>query len=298
MVTKMKTVNLKENFRVVSFDTINYILLTLFALVVLCPIIYVFAVSLSDKLSVLKNEVFLIPKGINLAAYERIFNLPLFVRAYLNTIVYVTLSTLVCIVINMMTAYPLSKKKLKGGSFIMKAITFTMLFSGGIIPYYILIRNLGMIDTLWVMIIPGALSPFYIIIMRTFFKGIPQELEESATIDGCNDFQVLAGIVIPLSKPVIATIALFTAVSSWNGYFSALIFLNSQEKFPLQLILRSVTISNEMSQLGRVDVGGETITSTSIKYAAIIVAIVPMLIIYPFTQKFFIKGMLIGSIKG
>lgn len=296
----MGKLNYYKKIKFSLFDVINLILLSLFLCSLLYPIIYISAVSLSDKLSVLKNEVFIIPKGINFDAYRMIFDHHLFFRSYLNTVIYALLGTLMCLTICVLTSYPLSKNKLKGASFMMMAISFTMLFSGGLIPLYILIRNLHMIDTIWVMIIPGAMSPMYVIIMRTFFKGLPQELEESATIDGANDLQVLAGIVLPLSKPISATIAIFSVVGSWNSYFNPLVFLNNQEKFPLQIILRAITIQNEMSTSGKtVGINGdEKVVTTSVKYAAIMVAVLPMLIIYPFAQKYFVKGMLIGSIKG
>lgn len=281
-----------------AFDIINIIILTLFLATILYPLVYVLAVSLSDKIYVLKNEVLLIPKGVNFDAYEKIFEQSLFAKSYLNTIIYAALSTAACILITILTAYPLSKKKLKGGSFLMMAIAFTMLFSGGLIPYYLLIKNMHMIDTVWVMFIPGAFSSYYIIITRTFFQGLPAGLEEAASIDGCSDLTILTKIVVPLSKPIVATISLFTIVGVWNNYFGPLIFLNTQEKFPLQLVLRSILITSEFGQVGKVEVGREAVVSISLKYASIIVAILPMLLFYPFVQKYFVKGMMVGSLKG
>ena len=238
IMTKVLKIKKKINKSIGSnaFDIFNFIILTLFMLSILYPLVFIFSVSLSDRLSVLKNEVFIFPIGANLESYRKIFQEDLFVHSYFNTILYTVLGTLACVIINALTAYPLSKKRLKGGTFVMMAITFTMLFSGGLIPYYLLIRNLGMIDTIWVLIIPGALVPMYVIIMRTFFQNLPPELEESAEIDGCNDFQTFIRIIIPLSKPVMATISLFAAVASWNSYFSPLIFLNTQGKVSIAVV--------------------------------------------------------------
>lgn len=284
--------------KIYTFDIINMLILTAFTICVLYPFVYVIAISLSDTVHVLKNEVFIIPLGFNLKAYEKVFQDPYFITSYLNTFKYTIVGTTINILLTAMTAYPLSKKYLKGHKIIMFAITLTMIFSGGMIPNYILIKNLTMIDTIWSIVLPGAIIVWNLILMKTFFESIPDSLEESAKIDGYNDFQILWKIIIPVSVPIISAMVLFYAVGHWNNFFAPLIYLNTQSKYPLQIILRGIVISGEMNIANNLSTGGEVIMSQSIKFAVIIVSMVPMVVLYPFIQKYLIKGIMVGSIKG
>lgn len=280
------------------FNIINYIILIFVAAVTLYPFLYVFAASLSNETFILQGKVGIIPMGFNIEAYRRVMNYPMIGRAYVNTVFYTVAGTAINMIMTILGAYPLSKKRLLGRGMFTAFITFTMLFGGGLIPTYLVIKNLGLLDTIWVMMIPGAISTWNLIVMRTFFQQIPGELEESALIDGCNDFQTLFMIILPLSIPSLATIALFYAVGHWNGFFTALIYLRTQELYPLQIILRQIVIENQMDDLINQMMAGRDIVSESIKYATIVVATVPILLVYPFIQKYFVKGVMIGALKG
>lgn len=284
------------------FVGIVYALLSMVLIVVLYPLIFVVSASISDPVTVLRGEMWLFPKALSFVGYERIFANPEILTGYLNTILYTTVGTAINLVMTILAAYPLSRRDFKGRTVITWFIVFTMFFSGGLIPTYLLVRSLGLINTMWALILPGAVSVWNIIIMRTFFQSsIPGEIQESAAIDGCNNMQTLWKIVLPLSAPIIAVMVLFYAVGHWNSYFSALIYLNDRGKYPLQLLLREILIKSEVDQMA-----GSMTTSTqtylmeaeAIKYAVIIVANLPVLMLYPFLQKYFVKGIMIGAIKG
>jgi len=284
------------------FNLINYTLLTVLTLIVLYPLVFVLSASISNPEHVLRGEMWLIPKGFNLDAYTKIFQNKDILLGYSNTILYTVIGTALNVVMTICAAYPLSRRDLAGRGLVTGLIVFTMFFGGGLIPTYLLIKNLNMLDTLWVMIIPNAVSVWNIIIMRTFFQqSIPGELQESAMIDGCTHIQTLLRIVLPLSMPIIAVMVLFYAVGHWNSYFNALIYLTTKEKFPLQLILREILIQSDSGEFVKLTSESAVRMKMSVeglKYAVLVVANLPMLILYPFLQRYFVKGIMIGALKG
>ncbi|MFA1737345.1 carbohydrate ABC transporter permease [Lysinibacillus fusiformis] len=284
-----------------AFTIFNYIFLAILAVVVLYPLIFVLSASLSNPEYVISGDLWLWPKEFTVEAYEKVFQNPDIINGFINTLKYTFFGTLLNIVMTICAAYPLSRRNLKGKGFIMAFMVFTMFFSGGLIPTYLLIRDLGMINTFWVMIIPNAVAVWNIIIMRTFFQSIPYELEESAMIDGAGNFRILWSIVLPLSLPVMAVMVLFYAVGHWNSYFQALIYLQDQDKFPLQLILRQILIqgqADDMIKATSESFLAQKLSVEGLKYAVLIVANLPMLMLYPFLQRYFVKGVMIGSLKG
>lgn len=284
------------------FNLINYTLLTLLTLIVLYPLVFVLSASISNPEHVLRGEMWLIPKGFNINAYTKIFQNKDILLGYSNTILYTVIGTALNVVMTICAAYPLSRRDLAGRGLVTGLIVFTMFFGGGLIPTYLLIKNLNMLDTLWVMIIPNAVSVWNIIIMRTFFQqSIPGELQESAMIDGCTHIQTLLRIILPLSMPIIAVMVLFYAVGHWNSYFNALIYLTTKEKFPLQLILREILIQSDSGEFVKLTSESAVRMKMSVeglKYAVLVVANLPMLILYPFLQRYFVKGIMIGALKG
>lgn len=284
------------------FNVINYVVLILVTLVVLYPLVFVLSASFSDPQTVLRGEMLLWPKGINLNSYEKIFQNKDIISGFTNTLIYTTLGTAINLVMTILAAYPLSRRDFVGRNGIMALLVFTMFFSGGLIPTYLLIKNLGMLNTLWVMIIPNAVSIWNIIIMRTFFQqSIPHELQEAATIDGCSNIQILTRIILPLSMPTIAVTILFYAVGHWNAFFNALLYLTDKDKFPLQLVLREILIqgqTNDMVKMSTESAIKQQREVEGIKYAVLVVANIPVLVLYPFLQRYFVKGVMIGAIKG
>jgi putative aldouronate transport system permease protein len=284
------------------FDTANIALLSLVLVIVLYPIIYVVSASLSNPTLVLQGQVWLLPKELSLEAYRRVFENADIMIGYRNTILYTVVGTFVNIVMTTAGAYPLSRRDFYGRNAIMAFFVFTMFFSGGIIPTYLVIKSLGIINTFWVMILPGAVSVFNLIIMRTFFQNtIPLELQESAFMDGSTNTRILVSIVLPLSMPIIAVLILYYAVGHWNAFFNALIYLSDRNQYPLQLFLREILIQNQMEEM----MSGDTQSmveqqnlAEGLKYAIIVVSSLPVLILYPALQKYFEKGIMIGAIKG
>ncbi|MFJ7936673.1 carbohydrate ABC transporter permease [Sporosarcina sp. NPDC096371] len=284
-----------------TFTIFNYVFLSIVALLVIYPLIFVVSASLSNPQYVISGEMWLWPKEFTLDAYEKVFKNQDIINGFINTLKYTVFGTILNVIMTILAAYPLSRRDLKGRGVIMAFIVFTIFFSGGLVPTYLLIRDLGMLNTFWVMIIPNAVAVWNIIIMRTFFQAIPQELEESANIDGAGNFRILWSIVLPLSFPVIAVMVLFYSVGHWNSYFQALIYLQDQEKFPLQLILRQILIqgqTDDMIQGTSESFLAQQLSVEGLKYAVLIVANLPMLMLYPFLQRYFVKGVMIGSLKG
>ncbi len=288
------------------FNIIIYIFLSIILVVVLYPLIYITSCSFSDPQAVSAGEVWLWPVRPTLLGYRTIFENRDISTGYLNTIYYTTCGTILAVMMTMLAAYPLSRKDYKLGNKIMLIFTFTMFFGGGLIPTYLLMSSLGLVNTRAVMIIPGALSVYNVIITRTFLKStIPSELLEASQIDGCSDFKFFIKVVLPLSKAIIAVIALFYAVGYWNSYFNALVYLHDRNKYPLQIILREILIQNRMDAealaSGKMSVDDIAVRQSIfelLKYSLIIVASLPVLCIYPFVQKYFVKGVMIGAIKG
>ena len=284
------------------FYSISGIFLALLLLLVAYPLIYVLSASFSSGKAVSAGRVVLWPVDFSLEGYKAVFNKSDIWPAYLNTILYTVVGTFINVAMVMIAAYPLSRSDLKGRNVVMVLFTFTMFFGGGMIPFYILLTQLHMIDTFWVMVVPGALSVYNMIIARTFIQSsIPGELFEAASIDGCSDTRYFFEILLPLSKAIIAVLALFSAVGHWNSYFNAMMYLNTRSKMPLQIVLREILI---MNQIDYSTVGDPELIlkmgnlGDVLKYALIVVSTVPILCVYPFVQKYFVKGVMIGSIKG
>ncbi|MTH54945.1 ABC transporter permease subunit [Bacillus mangrovi] len=284
------------------FDVLNITVLTIIAILVLYPLYFVVIASISNPDRIYSGDVWLLPKEITFEGYKRIFQDEMIWLGYKNTVIYTVLGTAVNVVLTLMAAYALSRKDLAGRNIFMLLFIFTMFFSGGLIPTYLVVKNLGLVNTIWAMILPKAIAVWNLIVARTFFQSnIPDELLEAAKIDGCSNTKFFLKVVLPLSKPIIAVLVLFYAVGHWNSYFDALIYLNDEGLYPLQLILRNILIQNEAAANMVGDVASyaaQRRLAELIKYGVIIVAALPLLIVYPFVQKYFVKGALIGGIKG
>lgn len=284
------------------FDIITTILLVLALLIVLYPLYFVVIASVSDATSISSGQVILLPKNVSMVGYQRILQDARIGSGYVNSILYTLGSTLIGVTTTVMAGYSFSRSDLAGRKVLMLLYVFTMYFSGGLIPTYLVVKQLGLMGSPWVVILLGSVSVYNIIIARSFFtNNIPPELFEAASIDGCGNGRFFISIVVPLSKSIIAVLALYYAVAQWNGYFNALVYLNRQEQYPLQLILREILISSQMVQadIGDLDAIQEMQRiAATVKYGVIVVASVPMLMIYPLVQKYFVKGVMIGSVKG
>ena len=281
---------------------ITGIVLVLFLIIVLYPLIYIVSASFSSATAVTSGRVFLWPVEPGIEGYKAVFKHPNILNSYKNSFIYTVVGTCINLAMTMIAAYPLSRRDLPHKGVFMFLFTFTMMFNGGMIPDYILLKDLKWIDTIWALVIPGAINVTNLIITRTFLMtSIPFALWEAAQIDGCSDFGYFWRIVLPLAKPVMAVITLYYAVGHWNSYFSAFLYLNSPEKFSLQLVLREILIANSMDTNMVVDVAmaeQQQNLADLLKYSLIIVSSVPVLIMYPFVKKFFVKGVMIGSLKG
>ncbi len=284
------------------FYILTLVVLTIFFILVLYPCIFVISASFSSGTAVQTGKVVLFPVDVSLEGYKTVFNTPTIWLGFKNSIIYTVAGTLINICMTITTAYCLSRKDLPGRNFITILFTFTMFFGGGLIPSYMVVQRMGLLNTRFALMIPGAISVFNLIVARTFIvNSIPEELLEAAQIDGCSDIKYFMEILIPLSKTIIAVLALFYGVSHWNAYFNAMIYLNNKSLFPLTLYLREILMS---SQIDPATVSDPELQSKIanmvgvIKYALIMVSITPMLVIYPFVQKYFVKGVMIGSVKG
>lgn len=293
----------RESFGDKCFVIVNAVLLTLVLIAVLYPLWFVLIASISDTAAVLSGKVWLWPRDFTLAGYKIVLQNGELLRSYGNTVLYTAMGTAINLVLTVMAAYPMSRRDYRGRNALMAFIVFTMFFSGGMIPTYLLVKDLGMLNTIWALVIPNAVSVWNIIIMRTFFQqSLPYEIQEAAQIDGCSDIKILLRIVLPLSKPILAVMVLFYAVGHWNAFFNALIYLTDRDLYPLQLILREILIQGQMASM--MESGDTTgmarriMEAESIKYAVVIIANLPVLLLYPFLQKYFVKGVLVGSLKG
>lgn len=284
----------------IIFDACNYVFMLVLMAICLYPMYYVLVASLSDSnLLTAHGGLIIAPLGINLASYKAVFQYPLLLNSYANTLFIVVCGVAVNMVLTTFGAYFLSRKRICLKNTIMGMIIFTMFFSGGMVPFYLTVKGLGLYDTLFALIFPNAINAFNLIIMRTAFSEIPAALEESAKIDGANDFMILLRIIIPVAKPTIAVIFLYYAVAQWNSWFNAMLFLKSRELFPMQLVLREILIQNTTTGMSSTILeGDQPQIAETIKYATVIVATLPILALYPFLQKYFVKGIMIGSVKG
>ncbi len=283
------------------FDILNYVILTILLIIIAYPLIVVLSSSFSDPIALLSGKVFFLPINPTLDGYTAVIAHPDIWQGFYNSVLYTGFGTLVSMIVSVLAAYPLSRKDFTSRDWISLMFAFTMWFGGGMIPHYLLIKSLGLYNTRLVMIIPAAMNVWNMIIIRTYFQSsLPGELLESAKLDGCSDFKYLLRIALPLSKPVLAVIALYYAVAFWNAFSSGFIYINKQEYQPLQVVLRDILLLNTTQEIS-VDVtkmARSESMSELLKYSLVVTASLPMLIIYPFAQKYFIKGVMIGSVKG
>lgn len=281
------------------FPVVSAVILTIVVVATLYPFLHMIAVSFSGDVYVMKNEITVWPKGFNVNMYELVLGDPKIWTAFRNTILYTALGTAISLAVTSMGAYALSRNQMAFRKSLTMLIVFTMFFGGGMIPTYLVVRSLGLVDTIWGMALPGAVSTWNLILMRTFFAGIPKELEESGRLDGLNDIGIFFRIMVPLSKASFATIALFYAVSMWNNFQLPLLYLRSPDLFPLQVLLRNLILAGTASSGDVTRIGGDNlIVEESLKYATIMVSTLPILVVYPFVQKYFVKGAMIGAVKG
>lgn len=286
----------------------NYLYVTIAFVFVLYPVIYILSASISTPSYVNSGEMWLLPKGITFEGYIRVFENSKIWVGYGNTILYTVVGTLINLLVTLPAAYALSRKDFVGRGFFMGMFLVTMFFSGGLIPTYLVVKQLGLVNSMWALILPGAASVWNIIVARTFFQStIPIELQEAAHMDGCTNLRLFLKIVVPLSTPIIAVMALFYGVGHWNSYFNALVYLNDQSKYPLQMVLRQILVLQEMSTSAQgAATSGEAAMAMNakadmaalLKYAVIIVATLPIIAVYPFVQRYFVQGVMIGSVKG
>ena len=284
------------------FDYLNDLVMFLILVLMIYPLYYCAIVSISNGVAVTRGEVLWRPVGFDLTAYKVVFGNGQILRAYGNTLYYTALGTLINIAMTALCAYPLSRPQLKGRKAINFLLMLTMFVSGGMIPMYLQVKALGLLDTVWAIVLPGAISTYNMIIMRTFFYSIPQELNEAAQIDGASPFQTFLRIILPLSQTIMATLVLFYAVGHWNGYLSALLYLTDSRKMPLQMVIRKMVIDSDIASMTTANAASSSaetlITESKLKYAIVMISILPMLVVYPFLQKYFVNGVMIGSVKG
>jgi putative aldouronate transport system permease protein len=268
------------------------------AFISLYPILYTFSMSISSPAAVLARRVWLLPVGFSLESYKLVFRDATVLMAYYNTIWYTVVGTVVNVILTMLAAYPLTRKGFRFRRPILFMITFTMFFSGGLVPLFILVSRLGLYDTRWAMVVPFAVSAWFILVARTYLAGIPESLMEAAKIDGAGELTILWRIITPLSGPIIATLTLYYAVDHWNDYFSALIFLQTADKYPIQVFLyRTLILQSQQFAQGLKTGIQRSMAIEQFKYAAIIVSVLPILCIYPFLQRYFVQGVMVGGIK-
>ena len=289
---------MKESRGYRVFQVVNVTVLLLIVFVTLFPFLNIIAQSFSGEAQINAGKVSLIPLGFNLETYKLIMNDDVFWRSYGNTVVYTVVATAISMVLTTVFAYALAKKDLKGRTFFIGIAVFTMFFNGGLIPNYVLISQLGMTNTMWAIVLPNTFSVFNFLIMKSFFENMPQELEEAAQIDGLNQYGILLRIVLPLSKAILATMILFYAVANWNSWFSAFLYLDDKDLFPVTIYLRNMIAGATDSSSTGATVENVAQIGANIKSVTMVLTVLPILMIYPFVQKHFVKGVMLGSVKG
>ena len=284
----------------VAMDIVVYVIMILMSIIFLYPVVYAIANSFSGADAVLRREVWLWPVDFTLQSYKLVMEHQYVLPAYWNTILYTVLGTAYSLVLTVLGAYPLSRRYLPFRNLFMLVIAFTMMFSGGLIPTYLLVRDLGLVNKIWALVLPCAVTPFNLILLRTSMQEIPAAIEESAKIDGANDWIILLRIILPMCMASLMTIALLYFVSKWNDWFNALIYLNDRSMYPVQLILREILISNDDKMLNQAMLrdAKSSVSSLGFKCAIMVIAIAPLIMLYPFVQRFFVKGILVGAVKG
>lgn len=289
--------NNKKNW----FDYVNYVFLFLIAIIELYPFVNIIAVSFSSYQAFVENPLLIFPKDFTITAYSQILQNKNLYTSYGNTLFVTSVGTVSALLLYIITAYPLSKKDLRGRKIIMYMVAFTMLFHAGTIPSYLLMRSLGLLDSLAALILPSLFTGFNLILVKNYFESMPQSLLEAARIDGASETRVLCSVVVPLSKPILATIGLFTAIGYWNNFMSGVLYIQSQDKWPLMLFLREIILGARMAEMsGNLDLVAEqeTVQSVTLQYATLLLVVLPILCVYPFVQKYFVKGIMVGSVKG
>ena len=295
-------INQGKGYRI--FSVFNIVLMILICLMIIFPLYYMFIVSISDGAAIMSGQVNFLPVGFSLRAYRAAFKDANFIKSYWNTVVITVCGTTVNLLMTTLFAYPLSRRDLMGRKLLMKIAVFTMFFSGGMIPSYMLVNSLGMNNTYWALILPGAINVYNATIMRTFFEGIPMDLTEAAYVDGANDVRILWQVILPLSKPILFTLLLFYAGGHWNGFFSALLYLSDKSTYPIQMFVRSVVFSGDTlamsmaSYNSSTEMGAEMLSEEGAKYAIILLSMVPILVVFPFVSRYFKSGVMIGAVKG
>lgn len=290
---------MKESWQYKLFKIFNVTVLLLIVFVTLFPFFNILAQSFSSEAYINAGKVSLWPKGFNMETYKVIMSDSMFWINYKNTVIYTVIGTLISLVLSTMIAYPLAKKRLKGRRFLTMFFVFTMFFNGGLIPNYVLVTSLGFGNSIWAIVIPNAISVFNMLIMRTFFENIPDELEEAAIMDGSSTFGILFKIVLPLSKPILATMMLFYAVTHWNSWFPAFIYFTEKELFPVSIYLRNMIKGAEASVgTGATSADNLVQISANIKSVTMVLTVLPILLVYPYIQKYFVSGVMLGSVKG
>lgn len=291
---------IKTSFSERCFDVFNTVFMTFLIIIMLYPMLYVAFASFSDSnLLQRHNGLLFAPLGFNLEAYKKVIMNPMISTGYANTLWVLVVGTLCSIITTVLTAYVLSRKNFKAAKFMMKYILVTMYFGGGLVPFYLTVKRVGLYGSLWALILPGLVSSYNLIVMRTAFSSIPDSLEEAAKIDGAGHLTILFRIVLPLSTATIAVVILYYAVAYWNAWFGAMIYLRDRAKYPLQLVMREILIQNDTSSM-TTEVGDSSRASVSesIKYAVVIIGTLPILMVYPMIQKHFVKGVMLGAVKG
>lgn len=283
-------------------NAIVYTVLSVSVIAMLYPFLNIIAVAFSSYKQYVLHPLMIFPSEITINAFTYVFGSKMLISSYANSIFVTVVGTLISLTLTILVSYSVSKKHLRGKGIIMSLLLFTMMFSGGLIPHFLLMKNLKLVDKLWALIVPYLLSPFNVVLMRNYFSNMPESLEEAARIDGASEIYVLTRIVVPLAMPIIATIALFVAVGYWNNYFAAVVYIRSLEKWPLQLLLREILLAASNQMLGAdgnlAEMSGDAIPMVSIRYATIIVVMLPILCVYPPLQKYFVKGVMLGAVKG
>ena len=279
------------------FDIVNALFMGFIILIMAYPFIYMISISFSDTSYILQNKVSFFPRGFKINAYTMIFGSPKIPRAYMNTVIYTSVGAFINVLFTAVTAYPLSKKGMIGRKYVMMLIIFTMFFNGGIIPNYILVKNLGLIDSIWAIVIPNAIWTYELLILKSFYENLASEIYESAIIDGASEFRILFRIFMPLAKPAIASITLFYAMRHWNSFFIPMIYLNDLNKLPLQVVLKEMLIQDTAKASSNLSEYA-SLTPEALKNATIVISTVPMLLLYPYIQRFFVKGIMLGAVKG
>lgn len=287
----------KKKYHVSLLDVFIYLFMILVVLAILLPMIHMIAVSFSSDVYVMKSKVGLLPKGFTLKTYGYVFSDKRIFKAYGNTVLYTILGTSISLAITAMGAYALSSKRMIGHKFFSMMIVITMFFQGGMIPTFLAVRSYGLVDTIWGVILPGAVSTWNFIVMRSFFDNYPSEIREAGLMDGLTEAGIFFRLVLPTSKAVVATIGLYYAVGIWNAYFTPFMYLNDPDLFPLQLILHQLLTAGS-SNNNAVSIGDVLVVEESLKYATVLVTIAPIVAVYPFLQKYFVKGVMIGAVKG